>query len=78
MPTAIDTFADSAATLSDSATKTTSEIYTNVLIIGNAALCINSLWTTGRAGIKFYCSPHPLSKVFFSISCACGIVGAAS
>lgn len=37
---------------------------------------VDSLCTTGRGGINFYCSPNPLSKVFFGASCICGIMGA--
>ena len=39
-------------------------------------LCVYSLCTTGYAGINFYCSPNPVSKVFFGASLVCGIVGA--
>lgn len=49
-----------------------------VPVLGNAAVCVDSLCTTGRAGINFYCSPNPLSKVFFGASCMCGVMGAAS
>ena len=70
-PSAVDAFAESA-------TEITSGISKNVPIIGNAAICTDSLCTTGRAGINFYCSPNPLAKVFFSVSCVCGVVGAAS
>lgn len=64
-PTAMDHFAESASTITDS-----------VPVLGNAAICVDSLCTTGRAGINFYCSPNPLSKVFFGASCVCGIMGA--
>lgn len=64
-PTAMDHFAKSASTITDS-----------VPVLGNAAICVDSLCTTGRAGINFYCSPNPLSKVFFGASCVCGIMGA--
>ena len=61
-----------------STTEITSGISKNVPIIGNAAICADSLCTTGRAGINFYCSPNPVSKVFFGASCMCGLMGAAS
>jgi len=64
--------------LAESATEITSGISNNVPIIGNAAICADSLCTTGRAGINFYCSPNPVAKVFFGASCVCGVVGAAS
>lgn len=70
-PSAVDAFAESA-------TEITSGISKNVPIVGNAAICADSLCTTGRAGINFYCSPNPLAKVFFGASCACGLVGATS
>lgn len=66
-PTAVDHFAESASTLTD-----------GVPVLGNAAICVDSLCTTGRAGINFYCSPNPVSKVFFGASCVCGLMGAAS
>lgn len=71
LPTAADNFAKSATGLTDG-------ISQNVPIIGNAALCCDSLCTTGRAGINFYCSPNPVSKVFFATSCVCGLIGAGS
>lgn len=65
-------------TLAESATEITSDISKNVPIIGNAAICADSLCTTGRAGINFYYSPNPVAKVFFGASCLCGVMGAAS
>ena len=62
----------------ESATGITSGISKNVPIIGNATICTDSLCTTGRAGINFYCSANPLAKVFFGAICACGLVGATS
>ena len=70
-PSAVDALAESA-------TEITSGISKNVPIVGNAAICADSLCTTGRAGINFYCSPNPVAKVFFGSSCVCGVVGAAS
>ena len=32
----------------------------STLVLGNAAICVDSLCTTGRAGINFYCSPNPV------------------
>jgi len=66
-PTAVDHFAESVSTLTD-----------GVPVLGNAAICVDSLCTTGRAGINFYCSPNPVAKVFFGASCMCGVMGAAS
>ena len=43
-PTALDALAESA-------TEITSGIYKNVPIVGNAAICADSLFTTCRAGI---------------------------
>ena len=57
-PSAVDALAESA-------TELTSGISKNVPVIGNAAICADSLCTTGRAGINFYCSPNPVAKVFF-------------
>lgn len=64
--------------LAESTTGITSGITKNVPIIGNSAICADSVCTTGRAGINFYCSPNPVAKVFFGASCACGILGAVS
>ena len=64
-PTAMDHFAESASTITD-----------GVLVLGNAAISVDSLCTTGRAGINFYCSPSPVSKVFFGASFLCGVMGA--
>lgn len=50
----------------------------NVPIIGNAAICTDSVCTTGHPGINFYCSPNPVSKAFFGASCLCGVLRAAS
>ena len=65
--TAIDHFAEPAPSIID-----------GVPVFGNAAICVDSLCTTGRAGINFYCSPNPVAKVFFGASCLCGVIGAAS
>ena len=71
IPTAADALAESVTTITDG-------ISANVPVVGNAALCADSLCTTGRAGINFYCSPNPISKVFFGASCVCGTLGAAA
>jgi hypothetical protein len=64
--------------LAESTTKLTSGISTNVPVIGNAGLCVDSLCTTGRGAVNFYYSPNPVAKVFFGASCLCGVIGAAS
>ena len=74
-PSAFDAFADSMTEMTTTLTTTTTK---NVPIVGNAAICADSLCTTGRASINFYCAPSPLAKVFFGASCACGLVGATS
>lgn len=78
LPTTADALAESATVLAESAAGITTGITKNVPIIGNAAICADSVYTTGRAGINFYCSPNPVSKVFFGASCVCGVLGAAS
>ena len=70
-PSAVDAFAESA-------TEITSGISKNVPVIGNAAICADSVCTAGRAGINFYCSPNPIARVFFCTSCLCGLMGATS
>jgi hypothetical protein len=84
-PSAVDAFtesvtllAESVTLLAGSATEITSGISQNVPIIGNVAICADSLCTVGRASINFYCSPSPLGKVFFGASCVCGTIGAVS
>ena len=74
----VDVIYESATTFAESATRITSGVSTNVPIIGNAALCMDSLCPTGRAGINFYYSPNPVAKVFFGASCCCGVIGAAA
>ena len=69
---------NAADALAESTTGITTGITKNVPIIGNAAICADSVCTTGRAGINFYCSPNPVAKVFFGASCICGVLGAAS
>jgi hypothetical protein len=71
LPTAVDALAESA-------TEITFGISKNVPIIGNAAICTDSICTAGRAGINFYYSPNPVAKVFFGASCLCGVMGATS
>ena len=70
-PTAVDTL---ASTATDAITSTSEA----VPVFGNAAICVDSLCTTGRASINFYCSPNPISRAFFGASCLCGLMGAAS
>lgn len=72
----IDWASTSMDLFADSATEITTGISTNVPIIGNAALCMDSVCTTSRAGVNFYCSPNPLAKTFFAVSCLCGVIGA--
>ena len=74
----INPFLNATDELAISATRLTDGLSQNVPIIGNAALCADSLYTTGRAGINFYYSPNPVSKVFFATSCVCGVIGAGS
>ena len=64
--------------LAESATEITSGISNNAPVIGNAAICFDSVCTTGRAGINLYCSPSPVAKAFFGLSCVFGVMGAAS
>lgn len=61
----MDHFADLALKLTD-----------GVPILGITTICVNSLYAKGWAGINFYCSPNPVSKVFFGASCLCGMMGA--
>ena len=70
-PSAVDALAESV-------TEITLGISKNVPIVGNAAICADSLCTTSRAGLNFYYSPTPIAKVFFGASCVCGVIGAAS
>ena len=70
-PSAVDALAESV-------TEITLGISKNVPIVGNAAICADSLCTTGRAGLNFYYSSNPIAKVFFGTSCVCGVIGAAS
>ena len=58
-------------TLAQSALTLPKGISTNVPVIDNGALGADSLCTTDRAGINFYSSSTPVSKVFFKIGCVC-------
>lgn len=71
VPSAVDAFAESA-------TRITEGISTNVPIIGNAALCVDSVCAASRVGINFYCSPNLLSKVCFGASFVCSFCSAAA
>lgn len=61
-------------TLIGSATAITEE----VPVVGNVTICIDSLYTSGRAGVNFCCSPNKISQAFFLTSFALGIMGATS
>ena len=74
----VDALAESTTVLLESVTDINKSISKNVPIVGNAAICADSLCTTGRAGINLYCSPNPVAKVFFGASCVCGVIGTAS
>lgn len=74
----VDALAESTTVLLESATDINKSISKNVPIVGNAAICADSLCTTSRAGLNFYYSPTPIAKVFFGASCVCGVIGAAS
>jgi hypothetical protein len=71
VPSAFDAFAEAG-------TEVTLGLSKNVPVIGNAALCADSICTAGRASLNFYCSPNAVSKVFFGASCLCGTIGAVS
>ena len=73
-PTKMDEFAESATYLS----KSTSRLTDALPVVGNAAICIDSVTTTGRAAINFCSSPNTVARVFFGTSCLCGVLGAAS
>jgi hypothetical protein len=68
-PTAIDHLAESVSQITNS-------VKDGVPIIGNAAICADSLCITDRAGINFYCSSNPVSKAFFGANFLCGLMGA--
>jgi len=48
------------------------------VIVGQSAICADSIYTTGRAGINFYYSPNPIARIFFATSFVCGTIGAVS
>lgn len=70
-PSAIDDLAESA-------TEITLGIFKNVPIVGNVAICADSVCTTDRTDINFYWSPNPVAKVFFGASVLCGAMGVTS
>lgn len=57
-PAALDRFVESAIILID-----------GVPVLGNTAICVDSLCTTGRASMNFYCSPNPLQKALSFLWC---------
>lgn len=69
VPTAIDKLAESTSEMATGVT-------TNLPIVGNAALCADSLCTTARAGVNLCCSANYVAKIFFATSCLCGAAGA--
>ncbi len=84
-PAAYDTLAEALtqytfgiSKLTDALTESAVGISKNVPMIGNAAICADSIYTAGRAGINFYCSPSPVAKVFFGASCVCGTLDGVS
>lgn len=56
--------------------ESTTKVMNGIPILVNTTLAVDSICTTGRASINFYCSPNPVSKVFFGASCLCGVLGA--
>lgn len=56
----------------------TIELANFVILIGKVAFCTDSVYTTGRAVINFYCSPNPIAKVFFGASSVFGVIGITS
>ena len=62
----------------DSAARSITKITEQVLPATNAGICVDSACTVGQASINFYCSPNPLSRIFFATSCGCGIIAIAS
>jgi hypothetical protein len=73
-PTPSTLFMESTTRAADRITN----VIDNVPVVGNAALFADSTCTTCRAAFNFYCSPNPLSKVFFGASCVFGVAGAVS
>ena len=57
---------------------TATSVLKNVPVLGNGAILTDSVCTTGRAALNFYCSPNPLAKVCFGTSCVLGAAGAVS
>lgn len=51
-------------------------IIANSPVVGNVAICSDSLCTTGKAGINFYYLPNPLERTCFATSCVFGLLGA--
>lgn len=50
------------------------QIKNSVRILINTAICVVNLYTTDRTGSNFCYSPNPVSKIFFSASCPCGVL----
>lgn len=70
----VETASDSISTVTDSISTVTGTGHS----VGNAALCADSLCTSGRAAINFYATTSPLARTFFGASVVFGVMGAAS
>ena len=64
--------------LVETASKSISTVTGTSTTIGNAALCADSLCTSGRAAINFYATASPVARAFFGASVMFGVMGAAS
>ena len=58
--------------------ETATGVLGNAPVLGNGAILADSVCTTGRAALNFYCSPSPLGRVCFGTSCIFGVAGAVS
>ena len=57
---------------------TANGVLSQVPTLANSALLVNSVSTTGRAGMNFCCANNIIARTCFATSCICGTVGAIS
>ena len=53
-------------------------VLSQVPTLANSALLVDSVSTTGRAGMNFCCANNIVARTCFVTSCVCGTVGAVS
>ena len=69
---------DMAPTPFNNLMTTANEVLSQVPTLANSALLIDSVSTTGRAGMNFCYANNIVARTCFATSCICGTIGAVS